>query len=114
LSLITDVKDFQAIPIQKIWDSECDQILAFRRGDLIFVFNFNPIHSFSDYGLLASPGKYRIVLNTDEICFGGQGLIDHSIEHFTQFDPHYKKENKGWLKLYIPARTALVLKIQKQ
>ena len=110
LSLIKDVKDFQAIPIQKIWDSEGDQILAFRRGDLIFVFNFNPIRSFSDYGLLAPPGKYKIVLNTDEICFGGQGLIDHSIEHFTQFDPLYKKENKGWLKLYIPARTALILK----
>ena len=35
---------------------------------------------------------------------------DDSIRHFTNFDPMYKKDKKEWLKLYIPARSAVVLK----
>jgi 1,4-alpha-glucan branching enzyme len=112
LALIKEIKDFQSIPLYKIWDSDGDQILAFRRGDLIFVFNFNPSRSFTDYGFLTPPGKYKVVLNTDDVRFGGQGLTDDSIEHFTRFDPLYEKENKGWLTLYIPARTAMALQIE--
>jgi 1,4-alpha-glucan branching enzyme len=110
LALIKEVEDFQTIPLYKIWDNDNDQILAFRRADLIFVFNFNPNRSFSGYGFLAPPGKYKVILNTDNVQFGGQGLTDDTIEHFTRFDPLYEKENKGWLKLYIPARTAMVLR----
>jgi 1,4-alpha-glucan branching enzyme len=110
ISLIKEVKDFQAIPLQKIWDSDGDQILAFKRGDLIFVFNFSPSRSYSDYGFLAPPGKYKIVLNTDDIRFGGNGLIDDTVEYFTQFDPLFEKESKGWLQLYIPARTAIIVR----
>ena len=110
LALIKEVKNFQTIPIQKIWDCDGDQILAFRRGDLIFVFNFNPNRSYTDYGLLTPPGKYEVVLNTDAIRFGGNGLVDDSVSHFTTHDPLYAKEHKGWLKLYIPARTAMTLR----
>ena len=41
---------------------------------------------------------------------GGFGLADDSVRHFTQYDPLYKKERKEWLKLYIPARSAVVLR----
>jgi len=109
LTLLKKIPNFQAIPLQKIWDNDGDQILVFRRGDLIFVFNFNPNRSFTDYGFLAPPGKYKVVLNTDDIRFGGNGLTDDSVEHFTRFDPLYEKEYKGWLKLYVPARSAMVL-----
>ena len=110
LKIIRDTKDFQSEPLQKIWDDDNDQILAYMRKDLLFVFNFNPVKSFADYGFLSPNGKYNVILNTDDKQFGGNGLNDDAIEHFTQEDPLYMGENKGWLKLYIPARSALVLK----
>ena len=110
LELIGDVKNFQDTPIQKVWDNDGDQILAYMRKDLVFVFNFSPTKSFTDYGFLVPKGEYEVVLNTDDTRFGGFGLADDTIRHFTQFDPLYKKEKKEWLKLYIPARSAVVLR----
>ena len=110
LQMICSIKNFQSAPLQKIWDSDSDQILAYKRDDSVFVFNFNPSKSFAGYGLLVPPGKYRVILNTDDKQFGGNGLNDDSIEHLTHFDPLYKNEKKEWLKLYLPARSALVLK----
>ena len=95
--------------VYTLWDNEGDQVVAYRRDNLIFVFNWNGQKSFSDYGILAAEGKYRVVLNTDAKEFAGFGLSDDSIEHFTQPDPLYKKDHKGWLKLYLPARSAVVL-----
>ncbi|MFA6872770.1 MAG: alpha amylase C-terminal domain-containing protein, partial [Bacteroidaceae bacterium] len=57
--------------------------------------------------------SYEVLLNSDAIEFGGNGFADDSIEHFTNYDPLYKKEKKGWLKLYLPARSAVVLKQKK-
>ena len=110
LTLIKEVENFQTIPIYKTMDNDGDQILAFCRSDLTFVFNFNPSRSFTDYGFLTTPGKYKVVLNTDDVRFGGHGLTNDTVEHFTHYDPLYEKENKGWLKLYVPARTAMVLR----
>lgn len=110
IGLIRGIKDFQKTPIIKIWDNDGDQILAYMRKDLLFVFNFNPSRSFDGYGFLTPPGEYEVVLNTDASRFGGFNLNDDSVHHFTQFDPLYKKEKKEWLKLYIPARSAMVLR----
>ena len=113
LKVIKNVRNFQAMPIQKVWDNDGDQILAYMRRNLVFVFNFNPVKSFTDYGLLVHEGEYEVVLDTDATQFGGFGLSDDAVHHFTQYDALYEKEKKGWLKLYIPARTALVLKLKK-
>ena len=113
LKVIKSVKNFQATPVQEIWHNDGDQVLAYGRKDLIFVFNFNPKQSFTDYGFLVTPGAYEVILNTDNVSFGGNGLTDDSIVHFTNADPLYKKEKKEWLKLYIPARTAVVLRKKK-
>jgi 1,4-alpha-glucan branching enzyme len=77
---------------------------------LIFVFNFHPNKSFTDYGFLVPTGSYDVVLNTDAKAFGGFGFADDSVTHFTNYDPLYVKDHKEWLKLYIPARSAVVLK----
>lgn len=95
--------------VYTLWDNEGDQVVAFRRGPLIFVFNWNGQKSFSDYGFLAPEGKYRVVLNTDAVEFAGFGQNDDSVAHFTQHDPLYAGDHKGWLKLYLPARSAMVL-----
>jgi 1,4-alpha-glucan branching enzyme len=59
---------------------------------------------------LVPTGAYDVVSNTDNPDFGGFGSSDDSTRHFTNFDPMYKKDKKEWLKLYIPARSAVVLK----
>ena len=110
LEVITSEKKFNETPIQEIWHNDGDQILAFSRGELVFVFNFSPTRSYSDYGFLVPEGSYNVVLNTDAREFGGFGFADDTVEHFTNADPLYEKDHKGWLKLYIPARSAVVLR----
>ena len=51
-----------------------------------------------------------MVLNTDSKAFGGNGLADDTMTHFTNYDPLYVNDHKEWLKLYVPARSAVVLK----
>ena len=110
MKLIGSVRNFQNKDVVEYWHNDGDQVLAFGRGDLVFVFNFNPTRSFSDYGFLVPRGSYKTVLDSDSIEFGGYGRVDDKLEHFTLMDPLYKKQRKEWLKLYLPARTAIVLK----
>ena len=89
---------------------EPDKILAFVRGDFIFAFNFNPEKSFTDYGILVPPAtRWRHLFDTDEKRFGGQARIKLR----QRFEPGLVS-NGGELvqqiKLYLPARTAVVLK----
>ena len=107
VKLIRKEYRFSESPIEKVWDNEGDQLVAFRRRDLLFIFNFNGEKSFTDYGILVKKGVYNVVLNTDAIEFGGFGFADDSIEHHTTAS-HLK--NKEWLRLYIPARSAIVLR----
>lgn len=110
LAVIKSESNFQKLPVQEIWHNDGDQILAYGRGDLVYIFNFSPTKSFADYGFMVKEGLYEVILNTDAREFGGNGLADDSVKHFTNFDPLLKEDHKGWLKLYIPARSAVVLK----
>ena len=110
LEVIKSQKNFQATPVTEIWHDDGDQVLCFMRGDLVFVFNFSPTRSYTDYGFLVPTGSYDVVLNTDSKDFGGNGFADDTMTHITNFDPLYVQDKKEWLKLYIPARSAVVLK----
>lgn len=114
IELVGDIRNFQNRPVQEIWHNDGDQVLVFSRKDLIFVFNFSHNRSFTDYGLLVPEGSYSIVLNTDSAQFGGNALVDETQTHFTQYDKLHARRKKGWLLLYLPARTALVLKKNKE
>jgi len=110
LKVIKTVKNFQKTPVVEVWHNDGDQILAFSRGDLLFVFNFSPNRSYTDYGFIVPQGSYDVVLNTDSKLYGGNELADDSVRHFTNYDPIYERDGKGWLMLYIPARSAVVLR----
>ena len=110
IMVVKSEKRFNLTPVEEVWHNDGDQVLAFKRGKLLFVFNFSPTQSFTDYGLLVEAGEYEVVLNTDAKDFGGNGLADDNVKHFTNYDPLYEKVGKGWLKLYIPARSAIVLR----
>lgn len=110
LEVLKMEKAFNKTPVQEIWHNDGDQVIAFSRGDLVFVFNFNPTKSFTDYGFLVPTGSYSVVLNSDNPAFGGFGSCDDTVVHTTNYDPMYVQDHKEWLKLYIPARSAMVLK----
>ena len=109
IELVSRRRGFQNKPVLKIWEKDDDQILAFMRGDLLFVFNFSPTHSYEGYGLLAPGGVYSTVLSSDDPAFGGFGNIA-MVEHYTKPDPLYADAGVERLPLYLPARTALVLR----
>ena len=113
VELVGSCFGFEKLPVDKLWEKDDDQVLAFRRGDLIFVFNWSPNKSFDGYGFLAPAGEYEVVLDSDSRKYGGFGLVDDSVNHFTLPDPLYTPAGKGWLKMYLPARTAQVLKLKR-
>ncbi|KAL7752174.1 alpha-1,4-glucan branching enzyme [Sorochytrium milnesiophthora] len=90
---------------------ESDKVVVFERGDLLFVFNFHPTQSYSDYKVGAGAqctGVYRIVLDTDDKKYGGHGRVDHAQSRFFTSDNGWCNRERS-LMLYIPSRTALVL-----
>jgi 1,4-alpha-glucan branching enzyme len=96
--------------VERIYENNSDKVIAFVRGDLLFVFNFHPVLSFTDYGIPVH-GRFRIVLDTDDQLFGGFNRIDRK--------PLYLSIKKGerniinaplYLYLYLPSRTGLVFK----
>ncbi len=91
---------------------EENRIIAFKRNRLVFVFNFNASTSFSDYRFDAPPGRYKMILNTDSHSFGGENRLVPDQVHFTIHDPK-TYGNRDILSLYLPTRTAVVLKISK-
>ena len=82
-----------------------EKVLAFYRHGLLFAFNFHPSASQTGVQIPVSrPGVYDVVLCTDDEKYGGFDQIQH-IPYPTQ-----KKDGKYFLELYLPARTAVVLK----
>jgi 1,4-alpha-glucan branching enzyme len=74
---------------------------------LVFVFNWHPTHSQPDYTIeVPEPGKYRLVLSTDDERFGGQGRHNPATEHFS-FTAH----GKHYIQVYNVCRTAAVFQM---
>lgn len=87
---------------------EDNKVIAFERAGVLFVFNFHHEKSFPDYRVgVDLPGKYKIVLDSDEGKYGGHGRLDHSTEFFTESQEQNNRNNS--LLVYIPSRTAIVL-----
>ncbi len=96
---------------------EENRIIAFKRRNLVFAFNFNPSTSFTDYMIEALPGKYKMILNTDEDKFGGLNRLKPDQIHFTIRNSGQNIKDSGqcrykdMLSLYLPTRTAIVLEL---
>ncbi|KAJ2676181.1 alpha-1,4-glucan branching enzyme [Coemansia spiralis] len=88
---------------------EGDKVLAFERGNLLWIFNFDPTRSYTDYRIgTAWAGKYTVALSTDDTQFLGQGRVDPNVEHFST--PMEWNSRPNYIQVYLPARTAIVLK----
>lgn len=104
-AMITTIKEHHvlaALPAQQLNMDAENKVIIFERSNLIFVFNFHPEHSITDYRFpVPKDGKYKIILNSDDTAFGGHGRVDN--EYI------YETYGTGELSLYLTNRTALVL-----
>jgi 1,4-alpha-glucan branching enzyme len=90
---------------------QADLVMAYERKGLLFVFNFHPGNSYTDYGLAVDAGKYVTLLCTDQSGFGGFDRVDMLTVHRTVIERSFGfKQN---LKLYLPSRTGMVLQRQE-
>ncbi|KAH0125503.1 hypothetical protein KCU66_g6872, partial [Aureobasidium melanogenum] len=91
--------------------NESDKVIVFERAGLLWIFNFHPSDSFTDYRVgVEQAGTYRIILNSDSPSFGGLGRVDESTRFFTT-DMAWNNR-KNFLQVYIPTRTAIVLALE--
>ena len=87
--------------------NETDKVLVFERAGLLWIFNFHPTKSFTDYRVgVEEGGTYRIVLDTDWPEFGGFNRNDRNTRFFTTDLAWNNRRN--FTQVYIPCRTALV------
>ncbi|MBO5951695.1 MAG: alpha amylase C-terminal domain-containing protein [Bacteroidaceae bacterium] len=110
INLLGKSRGFQNKKLEQYCLNDSDKVVVYGRGEYLFVYNFNPVRSFTDYGVLVPHGEYKILLNSDNNEFGGNELVDENQIYQTISDTVYGAEDKGWLKMYLPARTALILK----
>lgn len=82
------------------------QVIVFYRKGLLFAFNFSPCNSYTDVTVsLPAIADYEVALCSDDGKYGGYDLIAHM-----KYKAQVAKDGSSSVKLYLPARTAIVLK----
>ncbi|MBQ7802183.1 MAG: alpha amylase C-terminal domain-containing protein [Oscillospiraceae bacterium] len=81
------------------------QVIVFYRKGLLFAFNFSPCNSYTNV-LVPIPNKadYTVEICTDDEKYGGWDQVKHITYPAKEFD------GNQFVELYLPARTAVVLK----
>tara|TARA_B100000315_G_scaffold252171_1_gene288380 strand:- start:2915 stop:4942 length:2028 start_codon:yes stop_codon:yes gene_type:complete len=86
-----------------------DMVLGFERAGLIFLFNFHPFQSYTDYAIDAPHGEYDLLFDTDSKDFGGHGRIKSPQKYFA-ITTTGNSNLKCYIQVYLPTRTAIVLR----
>jgi len=95
--------DWGTAPPELVKADDGDKVIAFRRGNAFIALNFHPSRSYEHYGFSVPSGAWRLAFSTDDSRFGGWNRAATG-EYRTQPDG-----GQHWLRLYLPARTGLVL-----
>ena len=83
--------------------------MVYKKGSGIFAFNFHPVNAYEGLFLpMPEPGTYEVVMSTDDDCFDGQGRVSH--QQYTTIG----ENGKTGIRIYLPNRTAAVLKKVKK
>jgi 1,4-alpha-glucan branching enzyme len=111
-NMLQFVDDFHVVgakDTENLWIGEDDKVLAYKKSNLIFLFNFNPTRSFSEFSLpTLDAGSYKVVFSSDTSEFGGQDRISQEYVYNTKILTD--RDNKIGVTIYSPSRTVLVLK----
>lgn len=90
----------------KLHQDNHNQVLIFERAGLLFMFNFHVVNSVPDYIFpVKQAGSYQVILSSDSAQTGGHDRVDTSLLYFTAPTAYGPR-----LSIYLPNRTALVLK----
>ena len=92
-----------------LWVDQERKLLAFCKGDIIYLFNFHPTESPTNFFLPTHPlgaGDYRAVFTSDDVSFGGNGNISEDYVYTAKDVPGH---GVGF-EVYIPSRTAVAFK----
>jgi 1,4-alpha-glucan branching enzyme len=102
IQLVTQYSLLSSGPAQQLYLEPTKKVLAYTRGNLIFVFSLHPSDSYEGFAIpVPSAGDYQVVLHSDAPEFGGFDRIDSNLSYST----HANQE----LLLYLPSRVGLVL-----
>ena len=94
---------------QILWLDQERKLVAFRKKDALFIFNFHPTSSYAGFQFpIHETGRFQAVFDTDEARFGGQGRISHSTVFESGAVPQFP--DFAGIVVYAPSRTAMVLK----
>ncbi|PON41198.1 Glycoside hydrolase [Parasponia andersonii] len=93
--------------------NDTTMVIAYTRGPLLFLFNFHPTESYEGYRVgVEEAGEYQLILNTDEITYGGQGLVkDH--QYLRKTISKRVDGLRSCLEVTLPSRTAQVYKLTR-
>ena len=82
-----------------------DKTLVYQKGGCLFAYNFHPVNSYDGLVIpVPAKGNYQVVMSTDDYCFGGHGRIYH------QTYTAEMRDGRPVIRLYLPSRTAAILK----
>ena len=109
LALVKKWSLFDSTPPSLLYEQAGDKIIVFERAGCIFAFNFHPHNSYPDYRFAVAPGVYRIILDSDAAIYGGHGRIDPQ-QIYEALGPGDGSVQPPKISLYLPSRTALVLR----
>lgn len=70
--------------LTRLMRRQSDMVIVFERANALFIFNFHPTNSYTDYRVGTEwAGEYRVVLSSDDAQYGGHDRVDHGVRHFT-------------------------------
>jgi len=76
-------------------------MIVYERSNLIFIFNFHPTESFTDYRVgVDEAGEYRVILSSDEKKFGGFENVSLCSKFVTT--PMEWHGRRNWLQVRTP------------
>ncbi|MEO9806281.1 MAG: alpha amylase C-terminal domain-containing protein [Reichenbachiella sp.] len=106
IGLLKEYNVLAAIPAGQLNMDDENKVVIFERNNLIFIFNFHPDRSISDYKFHTPvAGRYKVILSSDDLKFGGYDRLDYSL----MYESLSEEGGNQQLSIYIPCRTALVL-----
>ncbi len=109
ISFAKNERLFSHTNINRVYSNNNDSIICFTRGDILFVFNFHPDRSYTDYRLPVT-GRYKLIFNTDALSYGGFDRVTGDILYISSRRMEAHLSEPHTLPLYIPSRCGLVYK----
>ncbi|MBE6917914.1 MAG: 1,4-alpha-glucan-branching enzyme [Ruminococcaceae bacterium] len=106
--MVAAAKKYRVVGVQdkQLLVQNEDHVLAYKKGNALFLFNFDPARSHDGYFVpVEEEGDYQVVLSSDDYCYGGQGRIFHQ-----SYQTSLQEDGRIGFRIYLPSRTCLILR----